>query len=227
MSGILSTQVSHILRRQTGCRFHGRASAAAISASARALLCVAWVARPKPGPASPANMSKRGLFARHRAPNQTLIMVKGGYQKGNFGGWKCGAGPGPLRGARVPAGPFRGLAWPLPVQRPAARPTRRHSDAVQARERVPWSRLPRHRSWQSHRADVTENGSPGAEQDTCADPGRAIRRFGPSSDGDVLHDGHPVTDDDKRTHDDAGRMIEEYRGPDRRGGVNAHLKGIG
>src|ERR1700730_8336663 len=36
---------------------------------------VAWEARPKPRPASPANMSKRGLSARLYAPNQTLIMV--------------------------------------------------------------------------------------------------------------------------------------------------------
>src|SRR3984885_2581163 len=33
-------------------------------------------ARPKPWPASPANVSKRGLSARLYAPNQTLIMVK-------------------------------------------------------------------------------------------------------------------------------------------------------
>jgi len=41
---------------------------------------------PKPRPASPANMSKRGLFARHYAPNQTLIMVNRRLPKGNLAG---------------------------------------------------------------------------------------------------------------------------------------------
>ncbi|BBB96786.1 hypothetical protein BE61_22170 [Bradyrhizobium elkanii USDA 61] len=50
----------------------------------------------KPGPASPANMSKRGLFTRHSDPNQTLFMVKARLPKGNLeagnaagrGGWR-------------------------------------------------------------------------------------------------------------------------------------------
>src|ERR1700731_1186404 len=75
MSGILSTQVSHIVREQMAAGSIARAPGAA-SASARALFCVAWEARPKPRPASPANVSKRGLSARLYAPNQTLIMVK-------------------------------------------------------------------------------------------------------------------------------------------------------
>src|ERR1700761_6694487 len=37
---------------------------------------IAWEARPKPGSAFPANMSKQGLSARLYASNQTLIMVK-------------------------------------------------------------------------------------------------------------------------------------------------------
>ena len=45
---------------------------------------------------SPANMSKRGLFARRCVPNQTLIMVNGRLPKGNFGGLKCGGWSGPL-----------------------------------------------------------------------------------------------------------------------------------
>jgi hypothetical protein len=39
------------------------------------LFPVAWGARRKPGLASPANMSKRGLPARHSVPNQTLSLV--------------------------------------------------------------------------------------------------------------------------------------------------------
>jgi hypothetical protein len=46
------------------------------------LIGVAWGARPKPGPASPANMSKQGLSARHYVPNQTLIMVNARLPKG-------------------------------------------------------------------------------------------------------------------------------------------------
>jgi hypothetical protein len=64
------------------CRFHRRAPGAAVSASARALFCTAWEARPKPRPASPANMSKRGLSARLYASNQTLIMVNTRLPKG-------------------------------------------------------------------------------------------------------------------------------------------------
>ena len=58
----------------TGSRFHGRTKGAAMSASARA---VASHGRPvhKPSPASPANVSKRGLSPRLYAPNQTPIMV--------------------------------------------------------------------------------------------------------------------------------------------------------
>ena len=83
MSGILSTQVSLFPPGANGCRFHSRASGAAICASARAALGVAWGARRKPGPASPANMSKRGLPARHSVPNQTLSLVNFRLPKGN------------------------------------------------------------------------------------------------------------------------------------------------
>ena len=47
------------------------------------LTCVAWGARRKPGLASPANMSKRGLSARHSVPNQTLSLVNTRLPKGN------------------------------------------------------------------------------------------------------------------------------------------------
>src|SRR4051812_27600958 len=83
MSGILSTQVSLFPPGASGCRFHSRASGAAICASAKAALGVAWGARRKPGLASPANMSKRGLSARHSVPNQTLSLVNFRLPKGN------------------------------------------------------------------------------------------------------------------------------------------------
>src|SRR5260370_26127446 len=69
-----------------GCRFHGRAKSAAVSAPALKPCCVAWGARPKPRPASAANMSKRGLSARLYAPNQTLIMVNTQLPQGILGG---------------------------------------------------------------------------------------------------------------------------------------------
>ena len=112
MSGILSTQVSLFPPGANGCRFHSRASGAAICASARASLGVAWGARRKPGPASPANMSKRGLSARHSVPNQTLSLVnfrlpKGNPAAGNRGrpGGYGGSGPGSMpRKVVCPAG---------------------------------------------------------------------------------------------------------------------------
>jgi hypothetical protein len=60
-----------------------------------------------------------------------------------------------------------------------------------------------------------------------ADPRGAVRIFGFPSDGHVLHDGRVVADDDECAHDDARGMVEEHRGSNRRGGMNAHLKGIG
>jgi hypothetical protein len=68
-------------------------------------------ARRKPGPASPANMSKRGLSARHSVPNQTLSLVnfrlpKGNPTAGNQGrtGGYGGHGPGfHAPGGGVPA----------------------------------------------------------------------------------------------------------------------------
>src|SRR2546423_15046456 len=66
-----------------------------------------WYGGPvqKPGPASPANMSKRGLFARLYVPNQTLIMVnarlpKGNFARGNEGGTAAWTPPGQ---AKTPA----------------------------------------------------------------------------------------------------------------------------
>ena len=66
------------------------------------LIGVAWGARPKPGPASPANVSKRGLFARHYVPNQTLIMVNARLPKGNLAAGNQGNSGGYGRGNRVP-----------------------------------------------------------------------------------------------------------------------------
>src|ERR1035437_7494908 len=59
---------------------------------------------PKPGPASPANMSKRGLSARLYDPNQTLIMVNGRLPQENLVRGKCRE-PKPLGG---PGSAFRG-----------------------------------------------------------------------------------------------------------------------
>jgi hypothetical protein len=70
------------------------------------LIGVAWGARPKPGPDSPANVSKRGLSARHYAPNQTLIMVNARLPKGYLVAGSAG-GPGGY-GARQ--GRFPGVA---------------------------------------------------------------------------------------------------------------------
>src|ERR1700761_3606512 len=51
---------------------------------------VAWEARRSLGLHSPANMSKRGLFARLYAPNQTLIRVKTWLPKQNPDGGNGG-----------------------------------------------------------------------------------------------------------------------------------------
>jgi hypothetical protein len=69
------------------------------------LIGVAWGARPKPGPDSPANVSKRGLSARHYVPNQTLIMVNARLPKGNLAAGNQGR-PG---GYGERQGRFRGL----------------------------------------------------------------------------------------------------------------------
>src|SRR6266404_4854118 len=124
MSGILSTQVSLFPPGANGCRYHSRASGAAICASAKAALGVAWGARRKPGPASPANMSKRGLSARHSVPNQTLSWVNFRLPKGNpaagnpgrpggYGGWgrvPCREGGYPAGRPAVRNGQLRGLS---------------------------------------------------------------------------------------------------------------------
>jgi hypothetical protein len=69
------------------------------------LIGVAWGARPKPGPDSPANVSKRGLSARHYVPNQTLIMVNARLPKGNLAAGNRGVPGGYGEGQ----GRFRGL----------------------------------------------------------------------------------------------------------------------
>ena len=66
---------------------------------------------PKPcGPASPVNMSKRGLFARLHAPNQTLTRVKTWLPNRNLAGKTQARSAsykgrnGPFRGARARSG---------------------------------------------------------------------------------------------------------------------------
>ena len=82
-------------------------------------LGVAWGARRKPGPASPANMSKRGLPARHSVPNQTLSLVNFRLPKGNptagnrgrpggYGGSGSGSTSLVCHGG---ASPFETAAW--------------------------------------------------------------------------------------------------------------------
>ena len=81
------------------------------------------------GSASTANMSKRGLFTRLSAPNQTLILVKARLPKRNSGAGN-GANPASYGVGLSSRGPFRELARPLPVQRPrgAANPSSFRAD---------------------------------------------------------------------------------------------------
>ena len=82
-------------------------------------LGVAWGARRKPGLASPANMSKRGLSARHSVPNQTLSLVNFRLPKGNV------AAPNPGRPGGYGLGPgfhARKVAWAGWSPRPSRRP---------------------------------------------------------------------------------------------------------
>src|ERR1700704_5855531 len=53
----------------SGCRFRSLSVRRGCMRQRESLIGVAWGARPKPGPDSPANVSKRGLFARHYVPN--------------------------------------------------------------------------------------------------------------------------------------------------------------
>ena len=57
--------------------------------------------------------------------------------------------------------------------------------------------------------------------------GARFGQHGPAANGDVLQDRGVVADHDERPHDDAGGMVEEHRGSDRRRGVNADLERIG
>ena len=171
MSGILSTQMSQVPREPNPSRSWTAGSTAARQprrkACARAMFCVAWVARPKPGPASPANVSKRGLFARLSAPDQTLIMVNGRLPKGILGAGNEATAPGSRRAAAVDKKyrkqphamkdvgvsmvyrhlytssrriPFRGSWSAVPEHpRPCIRPGRRGSQPI------------RRRFWQSRR----------------------------------------------------------------------------
>ena len=82
-------------------------------------LGVAWGARRKPGPASPANMSKRGLPARHSVPNQTLSLVNFRLPKGNV----AAANPGRPGGYGLgPGFHARKVAWAGWSPRPSRRP---------------------------------------------------------------------------------------------------------
>ena len=113
MSGILSTQCPYFLREQMAAGSTAARRARRFS-QRESSLGVAWGARRKPGIASPANMSKRGLSARHSVPNQTLSLVKFWLPKGNL----AAGNPG-RPGVYGPAGHgFRGTvragiwAWP-------------------------------------------------------------------------------------------------------------------
>ena len=82
-------------------------------------LGVAWGARRKPGPASPANMSKRGLSARHSVPNQTLSLVNFRLPKGN----PTAGNPGRPGGYGLgPGFHARKVAWAGWSPRPSRRP---------------------------------------------------------------------------------------------------------
>src|SRR6202022_2622503 len=89
--------VSQILREPNASGAVAAGSAAARKARreapAREPGCGAWGARPKPRPASPANVSKRGLSARPYATNQTLIMVNVRLPKGILAARKVGRKP--------------------------------------------------------------------------------------------------------------------------------------
>jgi hypothetical protein len=71
-------------------------------APAREPCCVTWEARPKPGPASSPNVSKRGLTARLDALHQTPIMVNTRLPKGILTGAKRGS-----------PGGYGNPGWPL------------------------------------------------------------------------------------------------------------------
>ena len=82
-------------------------------------LGVAWGARRKPGLASPANMSKRGLSARHSVPNQTLSLVNFRLPKGNV----AAANPGRPGGYGLgPGFHARKVVWAGWSPRPSRRP---------------------------------------------------------------------------------------------------------
>ncbi len=89
------------------------------------LIGVAWGARPKPGPDSPANVSKRGLSARHYVPNQTLIMVNARLPKGYLAAGNQGGPGGYGSWNRVPTAARSGPPSPAnsPRSRGAMRPS--------------------------------------------------------------------------------------------------------
>jgi hypothetical protein len=101
------------------------------------LIGVAWGARPKPGPDSPANVSKRGLSARHYVPNQTLIMVNARLPKGNLAAGNRGNPASYGSRTRVPNGvptPIRQTPPQGPqVRIPAAQCTRGFARALSLR----------------------------------------------------------------------------------------------
>src|ERR1700730_12122897 len=106
---------------------------------------VAWEARPKPRPASPANMSKRVLSARLYATNQTLIMVNRRLPRG----LDCGI----LRTEDRIRGPSQTCQGSPPRLR--REPVRGNWSGA-PEHRPPYSRLARHasrpiphRSWQN------------------------------------------------------------------------------
>src|SRR4030088_78408 len=177
--------------------------------------------RLKPRPASPANMSKRGLRARLYAPNQTLIMVNAPLPAEDFG-------DGKMRAA-IPAGdrPAR-KGDPIDLGRNpffgAIRQMRRNADRGTAAWDISRNYRPRADLCKITNADVSEDCCPTAKQNASADPRGSVRASDFPSDGDVLHDRHLIADRDKSAHHDTGAMIQEYRCSDRSGRMDADLE---
>jgi hypothetical protein len=107
-------------------------SGAAVNASASEPCLVAWEARRSLGPASPANMSKRGLFTRLYAPYQTLILVKARLPKENPVSGN-GGNPRPWTAANPPF--HAGKSKPQGI-RPARGRTRRRAMTTETRHRI-------------------------------------------------------------------------------------------
>jgi hypothetical protein len=140
------------------------------------LIGVAWGARPKPGPDSPANVSKRGLSARNYVPNQTLIMVNARLPKGNLAAGNQG-GPGGygswnrvLKGSRAPDAVQRDAFRVVVLRQAGARSLGPGAAAHRCRSAAP---RPGHERWAFPPAQIPD---PAAQ---CA---RVMRQPCPSKD---------------------------------------------